>query len=76
MIISSTNHTTKNLINEAKPIKQPLTSPRQVNLLFPLLGMMEWLVVAEAWFKVDTRSNETVDLGKKMVPDIEQNSIG
>jgi hypothetical protein len=49
MIIHSTNHRTKNLINKANPIKQPLTNPRQVNLLFPLLGMMdEWLVVAEA----------------------------
>jgi hypothetical protein len=38
--------------------------------------MMEWLVVAEAWFKVNERKNETVDLGKKMVPDIEHNSSG
>jgi hypothetical protein len=76
MIIHSTNHRTKNLINKAKPIKQPLTNPRQVNFPFPLLGMLEWLVVAEAWFKVDERSNETVDLGKKMVPDIKQNSSG
>jgi hypothetical protein len=36
--------------------------------------MMEWLDVAEAWFKVNERSIEIVDLGKKMVPDIEQNS--
>jgi hypothetical protein len=27
--------------------------------------MMEWLVVAEAQFKVNERSHETVDLGKK-----------
>jgi hypothetical protein len=47
-----------------------------VKLPFLLLGMMEWLVVAEAWFKVNERSNETVDLGKKMVPDKEQNSSG
>ncbi len=40
---------------------------------FPLLGMMDWLVVAEAWFKVDERNNETVDLGK-LVPEIEQRS--
>jgi hypothetical protein len=73
MIIRSTNHRTKNLINKAKPTKQPLTNPRQVNLPFLLLGILEWLVVAEAWFKVNERSNETVDLGKKMVPDIEQN---
>jgi hypothetical protein len=72
-IIHSTNHKTKNLINKAKSIKQPLTNPRQVNLPFPLLGRMEWLVVAEAWFKVDYRSNETVDLGK-LVPEIEQRS--
>jgi hypothetical protein len=38
--------------------------------------MMEWLVVAAAWFKVNERTNETVDLDKKMVPDIEQNSSG
>jgi hypothetical protein len=38
--------------------------------------MMEWLVVAEAWFKVNVRSNEAVDLGEKLVPDIEQNSTG
>jgi hypothetical protein len=76
MLIRSTNHRTKNLINKAKPIKKLLTNPRQVNLLFLLLGMMEWLVVAEAWFKVNERSNETVDLGKKMLPDIEQNSSG
>jgi hypothetical protein len=44
-----------------------------VKLLFLLLGMMEWLVVAEAWFKVNERSNETVDLGK-LVPEIEQRS--
>ncbi len=74
MIIHSTNHRTKNLINIAKPIKQPLSNTRQVNLLFPLLGMMEWLVVAEAQFKVNERSNETVGLGKKLVPDIEQRS--
>ena len=73
IIIHSTNHRTKNLIDKAKPIKQPLTNPRQVNLPFPLLGMMEWLVVAEAWFKVNERSNETVDLGK-LVPEIEQRS--
>jgi hypothetical protein len=37
---------------------------------------MEWLVVAEAWFKVNKRSNETVDLGK-LVAEIEQrNSSG
>jgi hypothetical protein len=70
------NHRTKNLINEAKPIKQPLTNTRWLNLPFLLLGMMEWLDVAEAWFKVNERSIETVDLGKKMVPDIEQNSSG
>jgi hypothetical protein len=35
--------------------------------------MIEWLVVAEDWFKVDERSNETVDLGK-LVPEIEQRS--
>jgi hypothetical protein len=73
MIIYSTNHRSKNLINKAKPIKQPLTNPRQVNLPFPLLGMLEWLVVVEAWFKVDERINETVDLGK-LVPEIEQRS--
>jgi hypothetical protein len=67
---------TKNRINKAKPIKQPCTNPRQVNLPFLLLGMMEWLVVPEAWFKVNDISNETVDLGKKMVPNIEQNSSG
>jgi hypothetical protein len=71
MRIYSTNHRSKNLINKAKPIKQPLTNPREVNLPFPRLGMMEWLVVAEAWFKVDERSNETVDLDK-LVPKIEQ----
>jgi hypothetical protein len=71
MIIHSTNYRSKNLINKAKPIKQPLTNPRQVNLLFPLLGMMELLVVAEAWFKWDERSNKTVDLGK-LVSEIEQ----
>jgi hypothetical protein len=76
ILIRSANHRTKNLINKAKPIKQPLTNPRQVNLPFLLLGMVEWLVVAEAWFKVNEGSNETVDLGKKMVPDIEQNSSG
>ncbi len=76
ILIRSTNHRTKNLINKAKPIKQPLTNHRQVNLPFLLLGMMEWLVVTEVWFKVNERSNETVDLGKKMVPDIEQNSNG
>jgi hypothetical protein len=76
MIIHSMNHRTENLINEAKPIKQPLTSPRQVNLPLPLLGMMEWLVVAEAWIKVNEISNETVDLGKKLVPVIERNSSG
>ena len=27
MLIRSTNHRTKNLINKAKPIKQPLTNP-------------------------------------------------
>jgi hypothetical protein len=37
---------------------------------------MEWLVVAEAWFKVNERSNETVDLDT-LVPEIEQrNSTG
>jgi hypothetical protein len=36
--------------------------------------MMEWLVVAEAWFKVNERSNETVDLGNNLVPEIEQRS--
>ena len=41
---------------------------------FLLLGMMEWLVVAEAWFKVNERSNETVDLGNNLVPEIEQRS--
>ena len=73
MLIRSTNHRTKNLINKAKPIQQPLTNPGQVNLPFLLLGMMEWLVVTEAWFKVDERSNETVDLGN-LVPEIEQRS--
>jgi hypothetical protein len=33
--------------------------------------MIEWLVLAETWFKVDERSNETVDLGK-LVPEVEQ----
>jgi hypothetical protein len=70
MIIHSTNHRSKNLTNKAKPIKQPLTNPRQANLPFPLLAMMEWLGVAEAWFKVDEKSNKTVDLGK-LVPEIE-----
>jgi hypothetical protein len=69
MLICSTNHRTKNLINKAKPIKQPLTNLGQVKLPFLLLGMIEWLVVAEAWFKVNERSNETVDLGK-LVPEI------
>jgi hypothetical protein len=32
---------------------------------------MEWLVVAEAWFTVNERSNETVDIDK-LVPEIEQ----
>ncbi len=32
--------------------------------------------MAEAWFKVDERSNKTVNLGKKMALDIEQNSSG
>jgi hypothetical protein len=73
MIIYSTNHRSKNLINKDKPIKQPFTNPRQVDLPFPLLGMMEWLVVVEAWFKVVERINETVDLGK-LVPEIEQRS--
>ena len=73
MLIRSTNHRTENLINKAKPIKQPLTNPGQVNLPFLLLGMMEWLVVAEAWFKVNERSNETVDLGN-LVPEIELRS--
>ena len=37
---------------------------------------MGWLVLAEAWFKVNKRSNETVDLGKR-APEIEQrNSTG
>jgi hypothetical protein len=45
-------------------------------LPFLLLGMMEWLIVAEAWFKVNERCNETVDLSKKLVPDIEQNGSG
>jgi len=41
-------------------------------LPFPLLGTIEWFVVAEAWFKVnERRSNETVDLDK-LVPEIEQ----
>jgi hypothetical protein len=70
------NHRTENLINKAKLIKQPLTNSRQVNLPFSVLGMMECLVVADTWFKVDERSNETVDLGK-LVPEIEQkNSTG
>jgi hypothetical protein len=38
--------------------------------------MMEWLAVAEAWFKANERSNKTVDLGKKLVSGIEQNSSG
>jgi hypothetical protein len=43
-----------------------------LNLPFPLLGTIEWFVVAEAWFKVnERRSNETVDLDK-LVPEIEQ----
>ncbi len=41
---------------------------------FLLLGMMEWLVVAEAWFKVNERGNETVDLGNNLVPEIERRS--
>ena len=37
---------------------------------------MGWLVLAEAWFKVNERSNKTVDLGK-LAPEIEQrNSTG
>jgi len=32
---------------------------------------MGWLVLAEAGFKVNERSNETVDLGK-LAPEIEQ----
>jgi len=32
---------------------------------------MGWLVLAEAWFKVNERINETVDLGK-LAPEIEQ----
>jgi hypothetical protein len=37
---------------------------------------MGWLVPAEAWFKVNERINETVDLGK-LAPEIEQrNSTG
>jgi hypothetical protein len=37
---------------------------------------MGWLVLAEAWFKVNERSNEMVDLGK-LAPEIEQrNSTG
>jgi len=76
MIIHSTNHRSKNLINKAKPTKQPLTNPRQVNLPFSLLGTMRWLVLAEAWFKVNERSDETVDLGK-LAPEKEQrNSTG
>jgi hypothetical protein len=67
ILIRSTKHRTKNLNKKAKPIKQPLKNPRQVNLSFLLLGMMDWLAVAEAWFKVNERSNETVDLCKKMV---------
>ncbi len=75
MLIRSTNHRTENLINKAnQPIQQPLTNPGQVNLPFLLLGMMEWLVVAEAWFKVNERSNETVDLGNSLVPEIERRS--
>jgi hypothetical protein len=75
MLIRSTNHRTENLINKAnQPIQQPLTNPGQVNLPFLLLGMMEWLVVAEAWFKVNERSNETVDLGNNLVPEIERRS--
>jgi hypothetical protein len=35
--------------------------------------MIKWLVVAETWFNVDERSNETVDLGK-LVSEIEQRS--
>jgi hypothetical protein len=73
MLIRSTNHRTEDLINKAKPIKQPLTNPSQVKLPFLLLGMVEYLVVAEAWFKVNERSNETVDLGK-LLPKIEQRS--
>jgi hypothetical protein len=71
MIIHFTNHRDKNLINKTKLIKQPLINPRQVNLPFPLLGIMEWLVVAVAWFKESERSIETVDLDK-LVPEIEQ----
>ena len=76
MIIHSTNHRSKNLINKAKLKKQPLTNhPRQVNLPFPLLGMIEWFDEAEAWFKVnERRSNETVD-PDKLVPEIEQGNI-
>ena len=75
MLIRSTNHRTENLINKANQlIQQPLTNPGQVNLPFLLLGMMEWLVVAEAWFKVNERSNETVDLGNNLVPEIERRS--
>jgi hypothetical protein len=76
MLIRSTNHRTKKLINKAKPIKQPLTNPKQVNLPFLLLGMMECLVVVEAWFKVNERRNKTVDLGKKLVPDMSRIAVG
>jgi hypothetical protein len=69
------NHRTKNLINIAKPIKQPLTNPKQANLPFLLLGMMEWLVVAEVWFTVNERRYETVDLGKKLVSDMSRIAV-
>ena len=35
---------------------------------------MGWLVLAKAWFKVNERSNKTVDLGK-LAPEIEQGNI-
>ena len=43
---------------------------------FPLLGTIEWFDEAEAWFKVNERSDKTVDLGK-LAPEKEQrNSTG
>ena len=60
MWIHSKNHRTENLIKKAKLLKQPLTSPSQVNLPNPLLGMLEWCVQGRSWFKVNERNHETV----------------
>jgi hypothetical protein len=74
ILIRSTNHRTEILINKAKPINNLSQILARWNCLpFILLGMMEWLVVAKAWFKVNERSIETVDLGN-LVPEIEQRS--